>query len=308
MRVKLTILLLSIIATSTTSRAQDAEASVKQFEGKTLILRHPLMSDSQRYDADGKVLKGGKEGSWTVYSGVLVDHVTLTTDKLLLAGRRVFFLFPENKLVLFEFTRLKNSDASLPLSPLLTVEINLGKRIDSAEHVQAIFQRVFALDTATFLKTLPDFWRIYLQEHHFDYEPSQQKEAEYHWRKQAAESIQSVQNAQPTATGDLGNSDTNQPTFHIGKNSNVKAPQAKFTPAPEYSAIAQYENYRGVVIMNIIVGTDGKIDRVRLARPLGMGLDEAAVAAVQTWRFQPSTHNGQPVAVEMNIEAAFNLY
>jgi hypothetical protein len=68
MRVKLTILLLSIIATSTTSRAQDAEAKLKQFEGKTLILRHPLQLDSQRYDAEGKVLQGGSEGSWAVFA------------------------------------------------------------------------------------------------------------------------------------------------------------------------------------------------------------------------------------------------
>ena len=98
MRVKLTILLLSIIA-STASWAQDAEATLKQFEGKTLILRHPLEADFQRYDAEGKALKsGGKEGSWAVFSGVLIEHVTLTPDKLRLDGRRIFFLFPKQKL------------------------------------------------------------------------------------------------------------------------------------------------------------------------------------------------------------------
>src|ERR1700704_6568339 len=171
MSLPLKILLMCTLLCATAASAQEAEAALKQFEGKTLILRHPLESDSQRYNAQGKVLKGGKEGSWTVYSGVLVDHVTLTADKLRLVGRRVFFLFPESKLLLFEFTRLKNSDTSLPLSPVLTVEISLDKPIDSAEGAQTIFQRVFALDAATFLKTLPDFWRIYLQGHHFGYDP-----------------------------------------------------------------------------------------------------------------------------------------
>jgi hypothetical protein len=109
MRVKLTILLLSVVAGSVLSRAQDAEATLKQFEGKTLILRHPLQADSQRYDAEGKVLKGGGNvGSWAVFSCVLIDRVTLAPDKFRLEGSRIFFLFPKQKLVLFEFKRRKS--------------------------------------------------------------------------------------------------------------------------------------------------------------------------------------------------------
>ena len=36
-----------------------------------------------------------------------------------------------------------------------------------------------------------------------------------------------------------------------------------------------------------------------------MGLDEQAVLAVEHWRFQPGTKNGQPVRVEINIEMTF---
>jgi TonB family protein len=39
-----------------------------------------------------------------------------------------------------------------------------------------------------------------------------------------------------------------------------------------------------------------------------MGLDEKAIAAVSTWRFQPGTLDGQPVAVEVNVEVTFRLY
>jgi Gram-negative bacterial TonB protein C-terminal len=34
-----------------------------------------------------------------------------------------------------------------------------------------------------------------------------------------------------------------------------------------------------------------------VVHPLGMGLDENAVATVSTWRFAPATKDGQPVAV-----------
>jgi outer membrane biosynthesis protein TonB len=41
---------------------------------------------------------------------------------------------------------------------------------------------------------------------------------------------------------------------------------------------------------------------------LGLGLDETAAAEIKNWRFNPGTHNGQPVAIQMNIEVSFNLY
>jgi protein TonB len=95
----------------------------------------------------------------------------------------------------------------------------------------------------------------------------------------------------------------------VGKDGKVKAPEARFTPAPAYSEIAQYEKYQGIVVVNIVVASDGRVHNIRLLRPLGMGLDEIARATVQTWRFRPATHNNkEPVAVEMNIEVAFDLY
>jgi len=45
-----------------------------------------------------------------------------------------------------------------------------------------------------------------------------------------------------------------------------------------------------------------------VARPLGMGLDEKAIEAVRTWRFEPAKKDGQPVPVQMNVEVSFRLY
>ena len=157
MRLPLKVLLLCIVTGAASASAQDTEAALNQFEGKTLILRHPLQGDSQRYDTEGRVLKGGNEGSWTVYGGIVVARVALTPDKLRIAGRRIFFLFPKQKLALFEFTRLKGQKAP-PFSPSLDVEISLDKPIDSAAQARAILKRVFALNTPDLLKSLPDYW------------------------------------------------------------------------------------------------------------------------------------------------------
>lgn len=94
--------------------------------------------------------------------------------------------------------------------------------------------------------------------------------------------------------------------FHVGEG--VSAPRAIYTPEPEFSEEARKAKYQGVVVLNIIVGTDGRVHNPRVVRSLGMGLDEKAIEGVKTWKFDPSKKDGRAVAVEMNIEVAFNLY
>jgi TonB family protein len=94
--------------------------------------------------------------------------------------------------------------------------------------------------------------------------------------------------------------------FHVGKD--VKPPRALYTPEPEYTDVARYVKFQGVVVVNMIVGTDGRVHQARLIRVIGLGLDESALEKLNSWKFDPSTREGRPVAVEMNVEVAFNLY
>ena len=110
---------------------------------------------------------------------------------------------------------------------------------------------------------------------------------------------------EPEAITEKG-SDSVQSVYHVGPL--VKAPKAKFTPAPEFSDIARYEGFHGSLAVNLIVGTDGNVHQIRLVRPLGLGLDEIARSKLQTWRFYPATRNGEPVAVEMVVEVAFDFH
>ncbi len=52
---------------------------------------------------------------------------------------------------------------------------------------------------------------------------------------------------------------------------------------------------------------DGSPKRIRVVQGAGMGFDEAAIETVKTWRFQPGTQNGEPVAVMINVETNFRL-
>ena len=88
----------------------------------------------------------------------------------------------------------------------------------------------------------------------------------------------------------------------------VRPPRATYTPEPEFSEEARRARFQGTVVMKILINKAGDVVRVKLERALGMGLDQNAMEGVKRWRFEPAIHNGQPVAVEMTIEVAFNLY
>ncbi len=88
----------------------------------------------------------------------------------------------------------------------------------------------------------------------------------------------------------------------------VSAPRVLYSPDPEYSDEARKAKYQGTVVLWIIVGPDGRTRDVRVQRTLGLGLDEKAIEAVRKWRFEPAMKNGQPVAVQVNVEINFRLY
>ncbi len=103
----------------------------------------------------------------------------------------------------------------------------------------------------------------------------------------------------PASANAAGSSDTTD---------KVLAPRPTYTPEPEFSEQARHAKYQGTVVLWIVVDKTGKIARIRLERPLGMGLDENAMEGIKKWRFNPAIRNSEPVAVAMNIEVSFNLY
>jgi TonB family protein len=94
--------------------------------------------------------------------------------------------------------------------------------------------------------------------------------------------------------------------FRVG--GGVSAPRAVFTPDPEYSEEARKAKYQGTCVLWLVVGPDGHPRDIRVARTLGLGLDEKAIEAVKQWKFEPAMKDGKPVAVQINVEVDFRLY
>ncbi len=87
----------------------------------------------------------------------------------------------------------------------------------------------------------------------------------------------------------------------------VSAPTLLYKVEPEYSEEARKAKHQGTVVLYIVVDDKGTPQKLRVIRPIGLGLDEKAIEAVQKWRFKPGLKDGRPVSVAATIEVNFRL-
>jgi TonB family protein len=76
---------------------------------------------------------------------------------------------------------------------------------------------------------------------------------------------------------------------------------------PQYPRDAREARAQGIVILEIIVDENDNVEVTRVVRSVGFGLDQAAIEAVQQWRFSPATRNGQPIPFVTELEINFTL-
>ena len=78
---------------------------------------------------------------------------------------------------------------------------------------------------------------------------------------------------------------------------------------PEYTDEARRAGVEGTVMIALIVDQEGSPASIKVmdsaVKPTG--LEESAMEAVKSWRFQPRILNGQPVAVPLTVQVNFRL-
>jgi TonB family protein len=77
---------------------------------------------------------------------------------------------------------------------------------------------------------------------------------------------------------------------------------------PLFTTDAIRAKYHGVVLISALIGKDGVPTEVRETKPLGMGLDQLAIDAVQRYRYLPALKDGVPVAERVNITVNLKVY
>jgi periplasmic protein TonB len=96
------------------------------------------------------------------------------------------------------------------------------------------------------------------------------------------------------------------PTKPLSISSGVMAGNLLSKTLPQYPATVRAMRIQGVVVLQATISKTGSIENLRVVSGPPM-LRQAAIDAVQTWRYKPYLLNGDPVEVETTINIVFNL-
>ena len=86
----------------------------------------------------------------------------------------------------------------------------------------------------------------------------------------------------------------------------MQAPRLIREVQPAYPVLAKETKTQGMVVLDCVIDERGNVTQMKVVsgHPL---LVQAAVNAVQQWKYQPTLLNGEPVAVEMKVTVTFSM-
>ncbi|HEV2133599.1 MAG TPA: energy transducer TonB [Terracidiphilus sp.] len=280
-------------------------ASISEFElrqqlvGKYLYLRGRYIASSLSFNEHGKLEGTSPQASYTL-SVVRIETLNLSRHKLELKGVRFGLHFlgalssqepastfdhvrltPRKKWERITIARMKvikppkqrkGAPAPKPVPPQPDATTTTSASYADAVLRQAIGD-VFAstLDTRM-MAALPAYWRDFYQDES-DKTPSD-----------------------PLLPGVLLVSDVDRKPSLVG---HLEAPSDQY---------AQDHGIAGLALYRTVVSADGTPQQVSIARPIGFGLDENAISAIKSARFEPGMKDGKPVPVLLDLVVEFRIY
>ena len=96
------------------------------------------------------------------------------------------------------------------------------------------------------------------------------------------------------------------PSAPVRTGGTIKPPTRIKYVVPDYPPIAKANKVEGVVIIEAVIGTDGRVENAKVLRGTPL-LDGAALEAVRSWQYTPTLLNGAPTAVIMTVTVQFHL-
>jgi TonB family protein len=86
----------------------------------------------------------------------------------------------------------------------------------------------------------------------------------------------------------------------------VPAPKRTKSVPPHYPPEAQALGMRGIVILELVVGPDGKVVSARVTRSVPP-FDDAALSAAREWEYEVTKVEGKPVSVILTVPIEFKM-
>jgi len=236
-----------------------------------------LVADKLKFDAAGQPAGRYEATSFTV-AGMDVTRVSVSGDRLRLEGVRMGLKFDRDDMM----TRARMM-VGMPLEKQtpekMTVEIDGHDNKDFGSALDAIFSD----GLADMVPTMPEMWQLYAKSHFLPHDAETDASDR---RMRRGVGMPGVQ--------------------HIG--GSVRPPHVLSSVDPEFSEEARRMKFSGNSQIYLWVDEQGNPDHVRVARPVGLGLDEEAVRCVMKYKFVPAMQNGEPVKVDLYIDVNFQIF
>jgi TonB family protein len=272
-----------LIAAPSACASSDVEDQLKSdYLDKVLTLRHFYKGDLLRFQFDGAVVGVAEVGPWTVDGQIFVKSIEVRGRALDIQGRRVCLVF-DNKAkpyrdVLESLAESSAKDKDKLAEPyqkkIVEIQIGLASEHPDLKEIVSAMNAVFLEPGESIREVVPDFWRDY-----FDQLDGQPRSVRH----------------------------STEPVYVV-KPGEISPPRQTYAPSPEFSEDAPRAKYQGSLTLSLVVDASGATRDIEIASPLGLGLDEKAVASVSTWKFEPAKKDGEPVAVKIEVEVDFHLY
>jgi TonB family protein len=89
----------------------------------------------------------------------------------------------------------------------------------------------------------------------------------------------------------------------------VSLPVCTYMPSSPYTKEAISAKFEGNVLVEGVVGLDGKITNVRVLKSPGLGLDESVISTLRKWKCKPAKdRDGKPVPTIIAFQISFHLF
>lgn len=86
----------------------------------------------------------------------------------------------------------------------------------------------------------------------------------------------------------------------------IRPPRRIYTPDPNYPPLAKQARIQGDVVIDAVIDKTGSVVEMKVVSGPSL-LVPAALAAVRTWKFEPTYLNEQPIEVEFILTVHFQL-
>ena len=265
------------LATLTTLGQTDEQLQIErrlkaEYEGKVLLLRHFYQGDRLKYTIRGESLEGERPGIWTVDGRIKIVKLRWGNRTVEIEGDRLTLVYDDRSQ---EFKDQKSKQRVRVL-----VEAPSGS---SEENIRQAFGRIFLASMEPPAEMAPTYWSAFLTTPKSERRDLRRRKPDY--------------GEEVFVSG-----------LTLNKGGSISAPRTVSVPDPNYTKVAREAKLQGTVVLSVVVTKEGTTDRILIVKPLGMGLDEAAVEVVSRWKFRPALRDGQPLAAHVNIEVNFRLY